>query len=63
MCGDAILNETLTNHSLEDHCREPTLGISKCPLCHGDVYLPKDNGWNRHLMKCSANIKRRSKIN
>lgn len=48
VCQDAVL-ATDTEHKSESHCRELTPGISKCSLCHENIYLPADGGWERHF--------------
>lgn len=48
-CQDAVLKSEEEDHKSQSHCRELTPGISKCGLCHENIYLPDDGGWERHF--------------
>ena len=48
-CQDAVLESQLESHKNENHCRELTSGIAKCPLCKENVYLPDDGGYERNI--------------
>ena len=49
ICEDAVkINETET-HKEEAHCRVLSSGLIKCGLCHENIYLPDDGGWERHF--------------
>lgn len=49
VCLDAVPIDELEQHKNEAHCREVSPGISKCGLCHENIYLPDDGGWERHF--------------
>lgn len=48
ICEDAVDFQEKEEHKSQN-CRKLSQGLGKCGLCHENIYLPDEGGWERHF--------------